>query len=113
MDEKENIEVKVDSEVKIDSEVKLDKAETKAETKAENPEPTPTPTPTPNPEPVIKPSTPEIKFKQAKCFRCNKDGWIKTDGYENGEIRNRLIIRALPKPNITCFECLDREVRPY
>ena len=53
----------------------------------------------------------EIKYKKSQCNKCKKDGWIKSDGFDNGERKKRLIIRVMPTPNIICMECLDKEIR--
>lgn len=46
------------------------------------------------------------KIKFEKCEVCNKTGWVKTYGFEDGEIKNRLVKLLFPKKKIVCLECI-------
>lgn len=72
--------------------------------------------PTPNNLPVETPKVEvpikeEIKYKVSKCIKCNKDGWTKSDKFEDGDKKNRLVIRMVPSHHTICMTCLDKEIR--
>lgn len=51
----------------------------------------------------------EIKksnIKTEKCEVCSKVGWIKTDGFDDGETKDRLVKLLFPKKKIVCLECI-------
>lgn len=52
-------------------------------------------------------TTQNKKLRIAKCNKCGKEGWIKSDGYDEGELKNRLALINSKDNKVLCVECID------